>query len=142
MGKINWSNYGKSREDLIAEAEARKQAIEENAARLERYGTTTEEDLAATQADENYQHRGRRQAKVFIEPARANDLKRSQELAYWAKNDPGWDAAIMKLTNDVAFSPFYGRTGTGGDAVSLAQDAYLKMRHGGIRAARSQVRGR
>lgn len=46
MGKINWTNpRGLSRDDLIA-------AAEEKASRLARYGTTTEEDLAAIQASE------------------------------------------------------------------------------------------
>ena len=39
MAKINWTNpRGLSRDDLIAAAEARKQAEEENAARIAQYG--------------------------------------------------------------------------------------------------------
>jgi hypothetical protein len=133
MAKIRWNKYGRNlSEEQLA-------ALEEEQNRLERYGTTTEEDLEATKAQQEAGYPSKSSAKLWIQPGLANDIERSQALAYYAKNDPGWDAMISKLTNEIAFSPYYSRTNaTHKDATSLAQDAYLKMK--GYRASKQALR--
>jgi hypothetical protein len=53
MPKIPWSSYGKSREELIAAAEARQQLAAEKADRIERYGMTVGERLEGIHAKED-----------------------------------------------------------------------------------------
>jgi hypothetical protein len=141
MPKIPWSSYGKSREELIAAAEARQQLAAEKADRIERYGMTTEERLEGIKAEENFVHPSRPQAKVYIQPSLAGNIERSRELAYWAKNDPGWDSELTRLSNEIQFA--YGGAPQifthPIDYTSLAQDAYLLGKQG-LRSAKQSVR--
>jgi hypothetical protein len=82
---------------------------------------------------------------MYIEEALAPNTARTASLKAARKLDPDFDNFIAKETNAVSFSPFYtqGRS-SGLDAVSLAQDIYLKehgFTKGGLRAARASLVG-
>lgn len=70
---------------------------------------------------------------MWVEPSQSGNTDRSKELAFWAKNDPGFESAIASLTNKHSqrmrdHRSFYNKDSL--DAVTSAQNDYLRQKGG------------